>query len=169
MAKAVTPGTYPTIYKCTLCNNGVIKREVLAGRAERIDETYCVCAKCLPRWRSDQARPLRDFAGAPEERGSFVMRVLTEWRRFFSSRRHTMEIDERENLTMFVNAAIDDVRMKRQILTIVRLDPFNRRSLINTLLEELRVKAAPPELMHALNCLKDDMIAMQAEKVLGES
>ena len=66
---------------------------------------------------------------------------------------------ENENFVALIQAAIEDSRMKKQILAIVQLDSFNRASLIGTYVTSLQLQGAPSELVEALNCLKDDVIA----------
>ena len=172
MTKPITPGAYPTVYTCTLCNGKVGKGDVISGRARAIDDTYCVCEACLPTWESDQHEPLRALIGRPKRREKIVTQVHTGWKQ--RRPRHDLPDppvsaatpDEKENLTLFIHAAVDDPRMRSQILVIVRLDPFNRLSLLNTLIDEMTVKQAPKELLMALGSLKDDLIATRTREFL---
>ena len=74
---------------------------------------------------------------------------------------------ENENFVALVQAAMEDPKMRRQILAIVRLDSFNRASLLGTYVSSLQFKGAPSELIEALNCLKDDMIAEKTREILS--
>lgn len=73
---------------------------------------------------------------------------------------------ENENFVALVQAAMEDPKMRGQILAIVRLDSFNRASLLGTYVSSLQFKGAPSELIEALNCLKDDMIAEKTREIL---
>jgi hypothetical protein len=56
--------------------------------------------------------------------------------------------------------------MRGQILAIVQLDSFNRASLLGTYVSSLQFKGAPSELIEALNCIKDDLIAEKTREIL---
>lgn len=60
----------------------------------------------------------------------------------------------------------NDPKMRGQILAIVQLDSFNRASLLGTYVSSLQFKGAPSELIEALNCLKDDLIAEKTREIL---
>jgi len=73
---------------------------------------------------------------------------------------------ENENFVALIQAALEDSEMRRQILAIVRLDSFNRASLLGTYVSSLQFKGAPSDLIEALNYLKDDMIAKKTREIL---
>ncbi|MFO7665939.1 MAG: hypothetical protein R6V76_04915 [Desulfobacterales bacterium] len=73
---------------------------------------------------------------------------------------------ENENFVALIQAAMEDAKMRGQILAIVQLDSFNRASLLGTYVSSLQLKGAPSELIEALNCLKDDMIAEKTREIL---
>ncbi|RPH52993.1 MAG: hypothetical protein EHM85_00480 [Desulfobacteraceae bacterium] len=74
--------------------------------------------------------------------------------------------DENENFVALIQAAREDQAMNRTILAIVRLDNFNRESLLQTYISSLQLQGAPYELIEALNYLRDDAIAAKVEKIL---
>ena len=73
---------------------------------------------------------------------------------------------ENENFVALIQAAIENSRMKKQILAIVQLDSFNRASLLGTYVTSLQLQGAPSELIEALNCLKEDVIAEKTREIL---
>jgi len=73
---------------------------------------------------------------------------------------------ENENFVALIQAAMEDSEMRRQLLAIVQLDSFNRASLLGTFISSLQFKGAPSELIEALNCLKDEMIAKKTREIL---
>jgi hypothetical protein len=79
---------------------------------------------------------------------------------------NTKTAGENENFVALIQAALEDSEMRKQLLAIVRLDSFSRRSLLGTYISSLQLQGAPPELVEALNCLKDDMIAEKTRELL---
>lgn len=73
---------------------------------------------------------------------------------------------ENENFVALIQAAMEDKEMRKRILAIVRLDSFSRSSLLGTYISSLQFQGAPPELVAALNCLKDDVIAEKTREIL---
>ena len=72
-------------------------------------------------------------------------------------------IGENEPLVTLIQVAQEDVEIKRHLLAILSQNKFNRESILNSYLEELRLKPAPQEFKSAIACLLDDDVA---EKVL---
>ena len=53
----------------------------------------------------------------------------------------------------------DDSLINEKVITMLRLDSYQRRSLLNNWLEKLRKQNAPQNLLSALSCLFDDNVA----------
>jgi hypothetical protein len=73
---------------------------------------------------------------------------------------------DNENFVALIQAAVEDKAMRRQILAIVELDSFSRQSLLGTYISSLQIQGAPTELVEALNCLKDDMVAEKTRELM---
>lgn len=73
-----------------------------------------------------------------------------------------------DNLAAFVDALSGDPATLNQLLSIAKLDSFQRQSLINTMLTEGRLKNIPKEMISALDCLKDDKIAARCVEILAK-
>ena len=73
-----------------------------------------------------------------------------------------------DNLATLVNALSGDPTTLNQLLSIARLDSFQRQSLINTMLTEGRLKNIPKEMISAVDCLKDDDIAAKCVEILAK-
>ena len=132
------PGPYPTLYACRYCKAVVKKKDVFTGQAKALDATTCVCPACLPRWTEQQKR-----------------------------RAHQRPVAQNESFVALVAAAQDDRTVRDRILALARLDAFNRESMLNTMLAELRLQGAPAELIGCLALLQDDDIAIRVCEVLG--
>jgi hypothetical protein len=134
------PGPYPTLYTCRYCQAVVKKKEIIAGRATEIDESTCVCPACLPRWKEQEKR-----------------------------RAQQMPVAENESFVALIAAAREDRVIRDRVLAIAGLDAFNRDSMLNTILTDLKLQGAPAELLGSLSALKDDNIALRVREVLGEA
>ncbi|MBF0287914.1 MAG: hypothetical protein HQM14_08855 [SAR324 cluster bacterium] len=69
--------------------------------------------------------------------------------------------------TNLILAACEDPQMRQQIMGILKLDPFNRQSLVGSIVSHLSIQGAPAELVEAIALLKDEEIAKKAKEVLG--
>ena len=70
------------------------------------------------------------------------------------------------NAIRFIQLLEEDVPMKKNVSSILNLDPFQRESKINTLLNELKLKDAPKELGEFFKLLKDDNFCTEIKKHL---
>ena len=71
-----------------------------------------------------------------------------------------------EPLVTLIRVAQEDVEIKRHLLAILSQNKFNRESILNSYLEELRLKQAPQEFISAIACLLDDDVAEKVMEIL---
>jgi len=64
-----------------------------------------------------------------------------------------------ENLEELIRITCNDKLIKKRILDVLKLSSFERRSVLNQWLEELRLRQAPKNLMNLLSSLFDDTVA----------
>ena len=74
-----------------------------------------------------------------------------------------------DNFVTLLSDAQDSPQIRLQLLSILRHTPFQRKSLINTWLEDLKLAGAPRELQNALSALLDEDVADRALLLLQES
>jgi hypothetical protein len=74
--------------------------------------------------------------------------------------------DKKEPLVTLIRVAQEDVEIKRQLLAILSQNKFNRESILNSYIEELRLKHAPQKFISAIACLLDDDVAEKALEIL---
>ena len=74
-----------------------------------------------------------------------------------------------DDFVTLLSVAQDSPQIRVQLLSILRHTPFQRKSLINTWLEDLKIAGAPPELQNALSALLDEAVADRALLLLQES
>jgi hypothetical protein len=68
-----------------------------------------------------------------------------------------------------IQVASENREMGKRLKAILSMDSFNRKSMLNTWIEELRMKQAPASLITSLAFLLDDKIAETAFAVIAES
>ncbi len=81
-------------------------------------------------------------------------------------RKSTRSIAENEDFITLIRVAQEDSEIKSQLSSILALDAFNRKSALNTFLEELRLRQAPKEFISAIAALLDEEVAEQVLKIL---
>jgi hypothetical protein len=69
------------------------------------------------------------------------------------------KIGKTERFEDLIRITGDDKLIKKRILDVLQLSSFERRSVLNHWLEELRLRKAPQNLMNLLSCLFDDTVA----------
>ena len=79
------------------------------------------------------------------------------------------KIGDDDGFAILILAARDDEDFRAQLTAILSLEDFHRRSLLNTLLQELRMKQAPEDLIRSIGYLLDDAVARRASATLKEA
>jgi hypothetical protein len=69
-----------------------------------------------------------------------------------------------EKFSDLIQTAIEDPMIKKRIIEVLQLSSFERRTVLNNWLEQLRLRHTSGKLLKALSCLFDDEIA---EEVLA--
>ena len=64
-----------------------------------------------------------------------------------------------EKFSNLIQTAIEDPVIKKRIIEVLQLSSFERRTVLNNWLEQLRLRHASGKLLKALSCLFDDEIA----------
>jgi hypothetical protein len=71
-----------------------------------------------------------------------------------------------EPFIAFMQVAKEDPEIKQAVIGILSQNEFNRSSILNTYIEEMRYKGAPESFISALACLLDKDVAQRAYDVL---
>jgi hypothetical protein len=114
-----------------------------------------------------QGEPGRQAAAKHEVHESFIDHCIAKWQEWKHHREAATQDERIENLVRFLNASIDEPVMRQQVLSITMLESSQRVLLIDSILDSVNLKGAPPELTDALKCLKDDEVALKARRILG--
>ncbi len=78
-------------------------------------------------------------------------------------------IAEDETFIDLMRVAREDAVIGQRLRGLLRLDDFNRRSLLNTWIQEAKLRGAPADFVQALEYLRIDEVAGQARNLLEES
>jgi len=74
-----------------------------------------------------------------------------------------------EEIACLVKTALEDPVIKQKILELLQLNSFERRSVLNIWLEQLRLRNASEKLLYVLSCLFDDAIAQKTLSLISKS
>jgi hypothetical protein len=86
--------------------------------------------------------------------------------KLFDENKHFVTDDE--NFVALVQVLKEDRKIRSKIEPILSLDPFNRKSVLNTWVEQLKFQQAPGKFIALLSCLIDDDIARKVLQVIKE-
>jgi hypothetical protein len=81
--------------------------------------------------------------------------------------RKTRSVAEDEAFVTLIRFAQEAADVRNQLLSLLSLDGFNRESALNTLVDDLRLKKAPKELVSAIASLFDDDVAEKTLEILA--
>lgn len=73
---------------------------------------------------------------------------------------------QNDSFVTLIRVAQEDAKIRKQLFTILTQNKFNRKSILNSYLEDMRIKQAPQELISAVACLLDDDVAEKALQIL---
>ena len=68
-----------------------------------------------------------------------------------------------------IRAAREDADIGDRLQVILGQPDFHRKSLLNTLIAELKMQSAPADFIRAIACLLDDDVARKARELLDPS
>ena len=62
----------------------------------------------------------------------------------------------------------DDKVINKKVITMLQLDSYQRRKILNDWVERLQQQNAPKNLLSALSCLFDDQVAEQVLELIDD-
>ena len=84
---------------------------------------------------------------------------------FKKNKKKTFEVSD--DFIVLIKVANENPEIKNSLNSILSLDSFNRKSALNTWIEELQLKKAPVQLINGINCLLDDKIAEKVKTLIN--
>jgi hypothetical protein len=82
----------------------------------------------------------------------------------FSKRRKS--VGDNDAFVTLVRVAQDDPEIRATLAAILRQPPFHRKSLINTLIQDMKAQGAPRNLTSAIAELLDDAVAEKVAEAI---
>ena len=76
---------------------------------------------------------------------------------------------DNETFIDIMRVAQENNDIRKKLTFILKLDSFNRQSLLNTWLNDLKLQGAPKKLREALSAFLDDAVAGKALEVIDQS
>jgi len=74
---------------------------------------------------------------------------------------------EFEQLTKLLQAIFSDPVINKKVIKILKMESYQRRFVLNSWLEQLRIRHAPVNLLDSLSCLFDDKNAKNVLALLN--
>ena len=75
-------------------------------------------------------------------------------------------VGDNQSFVVLMRVAQEDTAIRQQLVTILSRNAFHRKSILNSYVDDLRFKKAPPEFISAVACLLDDAVAERALDLL---
>jgi hypothetical protein len=75
---------------------------------------------------------------------------------------------DNETFVSLMRVAQEDPNIRRVIVGILTQSPFNRQSMLNTLIAEMKLKSAPVDFIQAIASLLDDDVANKVPRLLKD-
>ena len=78
-------------------------------------------------------------------------------------------VADQEMFVSLIRTAREDADIRGRLQAILHQPAFHRKSMLNTLIGELKMQSAPAEFIQAIACLLDDAVARKARELLDGS
>lgn len=85
-----------------------------------------------------------------------------------SSGKKSRSIADDETFIRLIQVAQKEPEIRNRLKSVLTQNDFNRKSLINTWIEELKLQNAPSDFITALSYFLDDSVAHSALDLLGD-
>ena len=81
-------------------------------------------------------------------------------------RNQSRSVGDNDAFVTLVKVAQDDPEIRQTLVAILRQPPFHRKSLLNTLLQDMRAQGAPKNLISAITELLNDVVAEKVAEAI---
>ena len=75
---------------------------------------------------------------------------------------------DNQTFVTLVAAAREDPQLSHSLLAVLNLPSFQRQSLLNSIIQEMRLRSEDTDLIAAVAALRDDDVAARAAELLGK-
>lgn len=77
-------------------------------------------------------------------------------------------ITDNETFVTLMRVAREDTEVGKTLRAVLNQPPFHRRSMLNSLLQDMQLQEADPDFIAAVEYLLDDEVAAKAAEVLAD-
>jgi hypothetical protein len=77
-------------------------------------------------------------------------------------------VGENEAFIRLIQIAQEDKEIREQLINILSMDSFNRKSALNTFIEHMLLKKAPKKFIEAVSSLLDEDVAKKILEILNK-
>ena len=84
-------------------------------------------------------------------------------------RRSSSIVGDNEAFLTLVSAAREDREFARTLSTVLRLPPFQRHSVLNSMIQEMVLRSEAADIIAAVSALLDDNVAVKAAELIEGS
>jgi len=78
----------------------------------------------------------------------------------------TESVGDNEAFVKLIQVTKEDSNINKTLISIISMDPFQRKSAIGSLIEDMQLKGAPKKFVAAIANLRDDKVADRALAML---
>lgn len=82
--------------------------------------------------------------------------------------RREKTVGDNDIFVTLIRLAQENPDVRKTLSGILAQPPFHRKSLLNTLIAEIKLKGAPPLFVSAISALLDDDVAQKAKEVIQQ-
>lgn len=79
---------------------------------------------------------------------------------------HKKTVGDSDAFVTLMRVAQEDAAVRKTLSGILGQPPFHRKSLLNTLVAEMKLKGAPADFVAAISALLDDAVADKAREMI---
>ena len=77
-------------------------------------------------------------------------------------------VGDNQTFLTLLAAAEEDPELSHSLLVVLKLPSFQRQSLLNSIIQEMRLRSEEADLIAAVASLRDDDVAARAAELLGK-
>ena len=90
------------------------------------------------------------------------------FQRLFSNKIDKQGPADNDRFVALIQTAMEDETINRRVKAIVSIESFHRKSLLNSLIADMKLRSATSDLIQAFGYLLDDGVANRVRSLLGQ-
>ena len=123
-------------------------------------------------WRQAEGNPYQPdgaaLVGPQAVLEKLLMRIGVEYTTMAKRGNSKPTVGDNHTFLTLLVAAREDPELSRTLLAVLSLPSFQRKSLLNSIIQEMTLRSEEADLIAAVAALRDDGVAAKAAEVLGK-